>query len=491
MHNQTKTVGRWSVLGGLVGFFFLHPVAMLIITRPAPGNIHGLAQGILVILQETLRAHHVGMSLYFTLFGAAFGFLTGLLYAGIQLQKEELHRHKIVVEGMLIERDAILNSAGEGIIGLDGNGRHTFMNKAASEMLGFVPEEVMRKTGHTMWHHTKANGLPFPESECPILSSWKEGGSHRVSDEVFWRKDRTSFPVEYCATPIRESGVLAGAVVTFRDVTEQRLAEAEKKRLDQQLKEAREHEIDIGLQIQESLLAGKPPRGIRGCSIGAVTIPSLGIDGDFIDFYSHTPFIFDVLAGDVMGKGIPAALVGAAAKSHFIRAIARLITLSPENRLPRLGDIIQRMHAEMTPQLCSLEKFICLTFARFDLTAKEVTLVNAGHCDPIRFFGGSGEVHVLQGTGNMPLGINPQEVYLEFVAPIEAGDIFVFYSDGVTEARGSAREFFGKERLISSIAENRNRPPAAIVRQVIDDLKNFSGQETQSDDLTLVIVGID
>ncbi len=122
--------------------------------------------------------------------------------------------------------DLVLSSAGEGIYGLDAKGLTTFVNPAAAAMLGWEPEELLGEPQHQLIHHTKPDGTPYDHTECPIYAAFSDGAVHRVDDEVFWRKDGTSFPVEYVSTPIHddERGFV-GAVVTFRDITERKLAE--------------------------------------------------------------------------------------------------------------------------------------------------------------------------------------------------------------------------------------------------------------------------
>ncbi|MEI6279154.1 MAG: PAS domain S-box protein, partial [Verrucomicrobiae bacterium] len=120
----------------------------------------------------------------------------------------------------------ILNSAAEGILGLDLQGKHTFINPAAAKMLGCEAEELLGHYSHSVWHHTKPDGSPYPKEECPIYAAYLDGTTHSSSTEVFWRKDGTNFPVEYASTPIFEKGRLTGAVVTFADITGRKEMEA-------------------------------------------------------------------------------------------------------------------------------------------------------------------------------------------------------------------------------------------------------------------------
>lgn len=115
--------------------------------------------------------------------------------------------------------DLIVNSAGEGIFGLDRDGNVTFMNKAASIMLGWTQEELIGKSHHELVHHSHLDGSHYKEEDCPIYMSCKDGQVHFKSDDIFWTKDGGSFPVEYNATPIIEEREFTGAVVVFRDIT--------------------------------------------------------------------------------------------------------------------------------------------------------------------------------------------------------------------------------------------------------------------------------
>lgn len=113
----------------------------------------------------------------------------------------------------------ILDSAGEGIFGLDNQGNVTFMNRAASLMLGWEVDDLLGKSHHKLIHHTHPDGSDHPEEVCPIYMAYRDGVVHFKSNDVFWCKNNTSFPVEYISTPIRDHGMLTGAVVVFRDMT--------------------------------------------------------------------------------------------------------------------------------------------------------------------------------------------------------------------------------------------------------------------------------
>lgn len=134
-----------------------------------------------------------------------------------------------------IENELILNSAGEGVYGLDVRGHTTFANPAAVRMLGYTLEEMLDHPQHDLIHHSHTDGSSYRREECSIFAAVEDGIVHTVADEVFWRRDGSSFPVEYTSTPIYQGGEITGAVVVFRDITERK--QSEKQLLDLSMKD--------------------------------------------------------------------------------------------------------------------------------------------------------------------------------------------------------------------------------------------------------------
>jgi PAS domain S-box-containing protein len=118
--------------------------------------------------------------------------------------------------------EMLLESTGEGIYGVDLNGRCVFINRAGAEMLGYTPDEVFGRNMHYLIHHSHANHELMPVHECRIFKAFKDGISCRVDDEVLWRQDGTAFPAEYASYPIHDGPSVVGAVVTFSDISERK-----------------------------------------------------------------------------------------------------------------------------------------------------------------------------------------------------------------------------------------------------------------------------
>ncbi len=118
----------------------------------------------------------------------------------------------------------LLESTGEGIFGIDLDGRCVFINRAGASMLGLEPTEVLGQNMHHLTHHSHADGSVYPDTDCPIFNAFRAGLPCRIDTEVFWRRNRTSFPVEYSSYPILDGTQVRGAVITFVDITERKRA---------------------------------------------------------------------------------------------------------------------------------------------------------------------------------------------------------------------------------------------------------------------------
>ncbi len=148
-------------------------------------------------------------------------------------------RRRLAAESARL-RDLLMNATAEGIYGVDTEGRCIFINAAGVAMLGYdSAAELLGRNMHEAMHHTRPDGSPYPEQACRIFRSFRERTRVHCRDEVFWRKDGTSFPVEYRARPVfDENGAMIGGVVTFLDISELLAAEREREKMERQVQHA-------------------------------------------------------------------------------------------------------------------------------------------------------------------------------------------------------------------------------------------------------------
>ncbi len=142
--------------------------------------------------------------------------------ASLERSDDELREQNVELQRLFRQQDSILNSAGDGIYGLDSEGRIRFVNPAAGDLTGHGIDELVGRSAHEALHHCAGEGSAHPIEECPITAVLRESEAHQGAQDAYRRSDDTSFPVEYTATPIEEEGEISGAVVVFKDITERR-----------------------------------------------------------------------------------------------------------------------------------------------------------------------------------------------------------------------------------------------------------------------------
>jgi PAS domain S-box-containing protein len=202
------------------------PGAMLLVTIAYAASVGGLLTGLISATLMGIYLLHFyatpGQPLQYT--DENFDRLVGVVVAAftISLLTGFMKQHN---ERLRKQNQFLLDSAGEGIYGLDRHGNSTFANPAAARMVGWEPRKLIGRPLHQLLHHTRPDGSPYPVEESPITRTLKDGATYHSNDEVFWRHDGTSFPVEYTSTPIFQAGVIGGAVVVFQDITERKRAE--------------------------------------------------------------------------------------------------------------------------------------------------------------------------------------------------------------------------------------------------------------------------
>lgn len=153
-----------------------------------------------------------------------------------------IERNALYSDALRKRYELILTSMGEGVYGVDTEGRTTFVNPAAEEMTGWPESDLIGEVVHLFHHHSHADGSTYPADQCPVYQTARDGQQREIDDEVFWRKDGSCFPVEYIVTALEQDDQIIGAVIVFKDISERRRNEralkdalAQVERLKEQL----------------------------------------------------------------------------------------------------------------------------------------------------------------------------------------------------------------------------------------------------------------
>lgn len=218
-----------TAVGLLIGFIVLFRIVTPINTLTKKTRMIG--QGNLEITVKTYSNDEIGA------LSTAFQNMANNLKdvtVSRNLLKKEIQSRKIMEQRLLQEQQftrILLSSTGEGIYGVDEQNRCIFVNRAALTLLGFRRIHLIGQKMHPLIHHTHTDGTHYPEDRCRINRIIKNNEKTRVKDELFWRKDGTSFPVEYSAYPMKDKLKIVGAVVVFHDNTESKRMEEKTLRL--------------------------------------------------------------------------------------------------------------------------------------------------------------------------------------------------------------------------------------------------------------------
>jgi sigma-B regulation protein RsbU (phosphoserine phosphatase) len=242
-----------------------------------------------------------------------------------------------------------------------------------------------------------------------------------------------------------------------------------KKQLDQ--------EVSIARSIQKTFLPEKSLE-LRGFDIAGENISSRQVGGDYYDFIDIDEGQTGLVIADVVGKGIPAALIMASFRASLIAEIRNNYAIRA---------IMQKVNRLMTESL-DQGNFVTAVYGVLDSRSKIFTFSNAGHNPPI-LLRNTGEIHELT-EGGLAFGINDSARYEEMPIGLNKGDILVFYTDGVTEAMDESGEPFETERLTELIRKNRDRTAVELVGIIDDTVRAYKAPGFILDDLTLMILKV-
>ena len=245
---------------------------------------------------------------------------------------------------------------------------------------------------------------------------------------------------------------------------------AEKRRLDEELNTASE--------VQRILLPEKDPE-IRGYRVSGLNVPASLVSGDYFDFFEIDAEHLGVVIADVSGKGVPAALITAMCRS-VVRASA-IDTLSPSL-------VLSKANLQLFPDIRE-DMFISLAYAVLEADNPEIKLARAGHDPPLHYRASEQTVTAVQSPG-IAIGIDAGNVFDKAMQDqkleLLPGDILLLHTDGVNEATNQHGEEFGLERLYQNLTKAAPKGAAAVIESIRDAVEQFTGNVTQSDDITLV-----
>jgi len=261
---------------------------------------------------------------------------------------------------------------------------------------------------------------------------------------------------------------------TLLEVIEREIREARAHR-EQDEQQARE--IEEARLIQRGLLPAAFPE-MSGCAIAGTWRPAYGFGGDCYDTIKFGSATLAVSIADVVGKGLPAALLMSNLQAA-VRAFASEATLA--------RDLCGSVNRLLCRNVAS-GKFVTFCYCQIDLARRTITHANAGHNPPI-LARADGRVERLS-AGGTPLGVFADAPYEQAQTRLAAGDRLVLFTDGITEAQDASNEEFGDERLVSLVVERRALAPQPLQASIFDTVNAFTGGTFQ-DDATLIVIGIE
>ena len=246
----------------------------------------------------------------------------------------------------------------------------------------------------------------------------------------------------------------------------------EKKRLD--------HDLEIARDIQRILLPSEAP-AIDGFQISGINVPARQVSGDYFDYIQVDQDRLGVAIADVSGKGVPASL---------IMAICRSVLRAEAARNPSPAHVLRKVNRQLYPDIKE-DMFISMAYLILGHQQDGVTLARAGHDAPLWYKRQSQTVMPVKSPG-MVVGIDSGSVFdrltVDFAVPLERNDCLVLYTDGVTETLNSEGDEFGVDRMMQSVRASANDSAQAIVKRIIEDVREFTGSVPQNDDMTLIAI---
>jgi sigma-B regulation protein RsbU (phosphoserine phosphatase) len=237
-----------------------------------------------------------------------------------------------------------------------------------------------------------------------------------------------------------------------------------------------EQELTIAADMLRNLLPSAPPTP-EGFDIAALNVQSQQVGGDFYDFIELPSQHWGIAIADVVGKGIPAAILMAGARAALRAEIEDVY---------RVRDVVGRVNRALCRDTRPHE-FVTLFYAALNARERVITYTNAGHNPPLLF---RYDLEMFLDDGGPPLGLFRDVAYREGQAQLEPGDVLLMFTDGVTEAADAKQNLFGEERLRHVLRAYKDASAAELIGQIHEAIRTFTDKAPQSDDLTMVVVKV-
>ncbi len=261
-------------------------------------------------------------------------------------------------------------------------------------------------------------------------------------------------------------------VYVIRRYIQQRelLAKTVQKQRDDLLKD-----VELAAQVQRLFLpVGKP--AVAGLEIGGMMLPARGVGGDYYDYIPIDAHTIQVVIADVAGKGVPAALL--------MSATAAALRLEA-NRNRNMLQQVERLNTEIRA-VSDAERYVTLLVAEIDTHKRKIHYVNCGH-NPALLFRAKTDTLTRMNSSCPPIGLSPEEICELASENLLAGDVLVFYTDGVTEAENRLGEEFGMERLSATVRSGSSLSAEDLMSNIYNAAADFCGDDFD-DDVTILVV---
>lgn len=370
---------------------------------------------------------------------------------------------------------------------LDANHNVIIWNRACEELTGVKASEVIGTRNHWQAFYDQArpcladiiidrnyDDLPNWFSLCSKSEIMPKGlHSERWINNL---GDRRRYVVIDAAPVYNRKGELVAAIETLQDITERKLAEEILEAHNRRIR----NELELAHNIQESLLPINLPR-VAAVTLAASAVTANEVGGDYCDLFVTKNNQLGIAIGDVMGKGIPAALFVAMTYAYVRNFAAEIDSPSA---------LVNKVNRVLFPQLEVTQQFITFFYGIYDPASRQLVYTNAGHNPPLVYRAATGETETLK-VRSFFLGGRKDASYKEGKIVLEPGDVVLFYTDGLKEGKNPEKELFGVDRITLLLKENHMNDPASIQEIIFSEFKEFLAGEPPYDDVTMIILKID